>query len=142
MTVVLPAKVLIAIDAAAVALMAISGALLFDHQETSEFVLGGIGLAAYLCAAPIFLMLGNHWARGFASFGLRLGLPPAASATAVFVTNCICAGSQNGNIGDLGPPIAGAIIGFGIGIVAAIIVHWWLWRSKGVMQAKGAVAGT
>jgi len=111
--------------------MAISGALLFDDPKTFEFVLGGIGLAAYLGVAPTFFMMGNHWARGLASFGLRLGLPLAVSVTAVFVTNRIYAGSRNGNVGDLGPPITGAIVGFGVGILAAIIVHWWLWRSNG-----------
>jgi len=136
MTVALSAKILIAVDATAVGLMASSGALFFDHQGTFELVLGGIGLAAYVGVAPIFFIVENHWGRGLASFGLRLGLPLAACATAIFVANRIYTGSSSGNVGDLGPPIIGAIIGFGVGILAAIIVHWWLWHSTGIVPGS------
>jgi len=98
----------ILVDAASLGLLA--GGI--GAQSAPPAIVGSLG---YALGSPIVHWSHGNVGRGFASLGLRLGLP--------FVTGAVGAAVAGGcSDCDVPPAFGGAIIGAGVGALAAMII--------------------
>jgi len=118
-----------AVDGISLSLL-ILGAALSDSQSDTGENLGKLGVAGYLLAAPIVHWTQGEVGSGFASFGLRMGLP--TGGLLLGAATCIAADYRNND-----RCVALVALGALAGIITAPLVDAKVFAYKEVTEKTG-----
>jgi hypothetical protein len=111
-------------DAVALSLLLIGIGAASSANGSNDGLAAGLSVTSgfvYVLGGPIVHWAHGHVGAGFGSLALRVGLPFAGGLLGGLLGAAAVSG-QNDGLNGLGVVLGGALVGFGVGVAAAIIV--------------------